>query len=145
MVSNFEGLSKSKIARKELTTEGIQNIIDAFSHAANRAKAAGFDGVQLHSAHRYLLSQFLSPHFNRRVDEYGGSIENRSRIHVEICRSIRRSVGEDFPIMIKINSQDYIENGLTLEDSIRVVNIFVENQSFSAGSPLEVGFYKLLL
>ncbi len=116
VVSNFEGLSKSP--RHELTTDDIQKLVNAFADAAQRAKTAGFDGVQIHAAHGYLLSQFLSPAYNRREDEYGGSIENRARVHVEIYRAIRSVVGKDFPVLIKINSEDYIENGLSLDDSI---------------------------
>jgi 2,4-dienoyl-CoA reductase-like NADH-dependent reductase (Old Yellow Enzyme family) len=116
VVSNFEGLSKSP--RHELTTDDIQKLVNAFADAAQRAKTAGFDGVQIHSAHGYLLSQFLSPAYNLREDEYGGSIENRARVHVEIYRAIRSVVGKDFPVLIKINSEDYIENGLSLDDSI---------------------------
>ena len=116
VVSNFEGLSKSP--RHELTKEDIQKLVNAFAQAAQRAKTAGFDGVQIHSAHGYLLSQFLSPAYNRREDEYGGSIENRARVHVEIYRAIRSVVGKDYPVLIKINSEDYVENGLSLDDSI---------------------------
>lgn len=116
VVSDFEGLSKSP--RHALSKEDIQKLVRAFADAAKRAKAAGFDGVQIHAAHGYLLSQFLSPAFNRRTDEYGGSIENRARVHMEVYHAIREAVGSDFPVLIKINSEDYIENGLTLQDSI---------------------------
>ncbi|MBC2716561.1 MAG: NADH:flavin oxidoreductase [Desulfobacteraceae bacterium] len=116
VVSNFEGLSKSP--RHELTKEDIQKLVNAFSQAAQRAKSAGFDGVQIHSAHGYLLSQFLSPAYNRRQDEYGGSIENRARVHLEVYNAIRNAVGKNYPVLIKINSEDHIENGLSLEDSI---------------------------
>ena len=117
-VSNFEGLSKSP--REEMTADYIRGLVVAFAEAARRAKAAGFDAVQIHSAHGYLLSQFLSPAFNRREDEYGGGIDNRARIHVEICRAIRKAVGEEFPVLIKLNGRDFAENGLGLEDSLRV-------------------------
>ena len=83
-----------------------------------RAKSAGFDGVQIHAAHGYLLSQFLSPIFNRRVDGYGGSIENRARIIVEAIHAVRKTVGKAFPVLIKMNCQDFAENGLNLDDSI---------------------------
>lgn len=116
VVSDFEGLSKSDC--HELTKEDIQTLVRAFADAAKRAKNAGFDGVQIHSAHGYLLSQFLSPEYNRREDEYGGAIENRARVHLEIYNATRSFVGKDFPVLIKINCEDYIENGLNLEDSI---------------------------
>lgn len=118
VVSNFEGLSKSP--REEMSTEYIGNVVTAFADATRRAKAAGFDGVQIHSAHGYLLSQFLSPAFNRRKDDYGGGIENRARIHLNIYQAIREVVGEGFPILIKLNCQDFSDNGLTLEDSLQV-------------------------
>lgn len=124
VVSNFEGLSKSP--RHEMTKEDINNLIAAFADAAKRAKSAGFDGVQIHSAHGYLLSQFLSPAYNRRKDEYGGSIENRARVHGQIYNAIRSAVGNDYPVLIKINSEDHIENGLRLEDSISASKILAD-------------------
>jgi 2,4-dienoyl-CoA reductase-like NADH-dependent reductase (Old Yellow Enzyme family) len=102
---------------KEMTKEDISMLIKAFGDSAVRSKKAGFDGVQLHASHGYLLSQFLTPYHNRREDEYGGSIENRARIIFEIYKEIRERVGKDYPVFIKINSSDYIENGLTFEDS----------------------------
>ncbi|RJP37703.1 MAG: NADH:flavin oxidoreductase [Desulfobacteraceae bacterium] len=116
VVSDFEGLAKSP--RHELTREDITLLVQAFAAAAGRARAAGFDGVQIHSGHGYLLSQFLSPAYNRRTDEYGGPIENRARIHLEILAAIRQTVGKDYPVLIKINSEDCIENGLTRKDSL---------------------------
>ena len=118
VVSNYEGLSKSP--REEMTTEYIRELVVAFADAARRAKAAGFDGVQIHSAHGYLLNQFLSPAFNHRADEYGGGIKNRARIHLEIFQAIRKVVGREFPVLIKLNGQDFTENGLTLADSLQV-------------------------
>jgi len=115
--SFMEGQGKSR--RKEMTAEDINHVVQAFSRAAGRAKAAGFDGVQIHSAHGYLLSQFLSPPFNQRRDAYGGAIQNRARIHLEVLERIRETVGADYPVLMKMNSEDFIENGLTLEDSIK--------------------------
>jgi len=117
VASNFEGLAKS--SRKEMTVQDIQELVDSFKDAAVRARTAGFDGVQIHSAHGYLLSQFLSPSFNCRQDEYGGDIRGRSKIHIEILEAIRKAVGDDYPVLIKMNSQDFVENGLSLEDSIK--------------------------
>ncbi|MCF8109539.1 MAG: NADH:flavin oxidoreductase, partial [Desulfohalobiaceae bacterium] len=88
-----------------------------------RAREAGFDGVQVHSAHGYFLNQFLSPKFNHRQDEYGGDIENRARIHQRICRAIREAVGEEYPLLIKMNSRDFAENGLELQDSLAAAKI----------------------
>jgi 2,4-dienoyl-CoA reductase-like NADH-dependent reductase (Old Yellow Enzyme family) len=104
----------------QITKDDIRKIITAFANAAQRAKASGFDGIQIHSAHGYLLSQFLSPVFNRRKDEYGGDIQNRCRIHIEILSAIREVVGKDYPILLKLNCRDFVENGLSLEDSVKV-------------------------
>jgi 2,4-dienoyl-CoA reductase-like NADH-dependent reductase (Old Yellow Enzyme family) len=120
-VSSFEGLAESP--RREMTVRDIREIVAAFADAAGRSKKAGFDGVQIHSAHGYLLSQFLSPFFNRRGDEYGGSISNRARIHLEVYRAAREAVGNDYPILMKLNCRDFSENGLELEDSVQVVQM----------------------
>jgi len=124
VVSDFEGLSDSP--RHELTKEDIHNLVQVFADAAGRAKATGFDGIQIHSAHGYLLSQFLSPAFNRRNDEYGGSIENRARVHLEVFNAIRDVVGKEYPVLIKINSEDCIENGLSVEDSVAAAKILAD-------------------
>jgi 2,4-dienoyl-CoA reductase-like NADH-dependent reductase (Old Yellow Enzyme family) len=105
---------------REMTVEDIRQAVGAFGQAACRAQASGFDGVQIHAAHGYLLSQFLSPAFNRRDDNYGGDIQNRARILLEALNSIRQVVGHHFPIFIKINSEDFLENGLALEDTMQV-------------------------
>lgn len=104
----------------EMSKKDIKSLIKFYSDAALRVKQAGFDGVELHAAHGYLLSQFLCPHYNTRTDEYGSSIDNRARIIFEIYQEIRKSVGNDFPIFIKINSEDFMEDGLTSEESIYV-------------------------
>ena len=103
---------------REMAPLEIKEVIKAFGAAAKRAKEAGFDGVQIHSAHGYLLNQFLSPAFNKRKDKYGGTIQNRTRIHIEILREMRTRVGVDFPILAKINSQDYLDGGLSVEDAL---------------------------
>ena len=111
---------KTGIVPVEMTKEDISHLIKSHGKAAGRVKQAGFDGVEIHAAHGYLLSQFLCPHYNIRTDEYGGSIENRARIILQIYDEIRKTVGDDFPIFIKINSEDFIEDGLTSEESIIV-------------------------
>lgn len=116
-VSVFDGLAETP--RNELTADGIGTLNKAYVAAARRARDAGFDGIQLHSAHGYLFSQFLSPLFNRRTDGYGGKIENRARVHVETIRAIREAVGEDFPLLVKLNCEDFAEGGLTVDDSIQ--------------------------
>ena len=123
--SDVAGFAKGP--RREMTVEDITNVANAFGTAAIRAQHAGFDGVQIHSAHGYLLSQFLSPAFNQRNDQYGGDIRNRARALIEVLRSIRGAVGRDYPVLVKMNCQDFIENGLTLEDSLQVGAMLVEN------------------
>ncbi len=116
VVSNFDGLSQT--SRTELSLADIQDLEKTYVDAARRARSAGFDGIQLHSAHGYLLSQFLSPWFNRRSDDYGGTIDNRVRIHTETIRAIRKTVGADYPLLVKMNCEDFSEGGLTVTDSI---------------------------
>jgi 2,4-dienoyl-CoA reductase-like NADH-dependent reductase (Old Yellow Enzyme family) len=108
------------IPRRELTADGIQAVIQAFAAAASRAMAAGFDGVQIHSAHGYLFNQFLSPVFNKRTDEYGGTVPNRARAHLETLRAVRQAVGPDYPVLIKLNGRDFAVGGggLGLDDSV---------------------------
>jgi NADPH2 dehydrogenase len=102
---------------RELTKAEINDIIEQFGKAALRVKKAGFDGVEIHSAHGYLLNQFMSPITNKRSDEYGGDLKGRIRIHLEIIREVRRLVGEDFPIFLRLGAADYLEGGTTVEDS----------------------------
>lgn len=101
----------------EMTKADILAMKDAFVNGAIRAQKAGFDGVQLHLAHGYLLSRFLTPFYNRRTDEYGGSAENRIRAALEICQGIRAAVGPSYPIWAKINCDDFMdEQGFTFEE-----------------------------
>jgi 2,4-dienoyl-CoA reductase-like NADH-dependent reductase (Old Yellow Enzyme family) len=116
--SNVAGFAKS--ARKEMTVEDIQDVVKSYGAAAKRAQNAGFDGVQVHAAHGYLLSQFLSPAFNRRNDAYGGDIRHRAKAVVEVLRQIRQTVGREYPVLVKMNCRDFIENGLVVEDSLEV-------------------------
>ena len=102
----------------ELTKDEISDIVTAFAEGARRAKACGFDAVQLHSAHGYLINQFLSPLTNRRTDEYGGGIENRSRFLLEVYRLVRKTVGDDYPVLIKLNAADNLDGGLEIDDAI---------------------------
>lgn len=107
--------SKEELPR-ELTKDEIKTIVEEFKAAALRVKAAGFDGVEIHSAHGYLLSQFLSPLANKRTDEYGGDIYGRSRIHIEVIKAVKEAVGEEFPVLLRLGISDYMEGGLSLED-----------------------------
>ncbi len=96
----------SSVVPREMTEPEILEMIEAFTRAAVRAKAANFDGVQLHCAHGFLLSNFISPYTNTRTDRWGGSVENRARIITEIVRRIKEETREDFPILVKMNATD---------------------------------------
>jgi len=111
--SFFEGDPHFKAPYRTMTVTEIWEIVSAFGDGARRAREAGFDAVQIHGAHGYLLSQFLSPFTNRRDDEWGGSLENRIRIHHAIYKDIRGKVGKDYPVLIKIGVQDGFPGGLT--------------------------------
>ncbi|MEW8956839.1 NADH:flavin oxidoreductase [Clostridium sp.] len=110
----------TKVTPKEMTKEDIDYIVKAFGEAARRVKEAGFHGVQIHGAHGYLLSKFLDPYHNRRLDEYGGSIENRARIVFQVYEEVRKQVGDDYPILIKINCKDFGYDGLKFSDTLWV-------------------------
>ncbi|GJE93199.1 FMN-linked oxidoreductase [Phanerochaete sordida] len=105
---------------QELTKEGIARVRDAFVDAAKRAVAAGFDVVEIHTAHGYLLHEFMSPIANKRTDEYGGSFENRIRLHVEIIDAIRAVIPEDMPLFLRLSGSDHLEHALPNEASWRV-------------------------
>ncbi|MBP1768564.1 MAG: 2,4-dienoyl-CoA reductase [Candidatus Aminicenantes bacterium] len=109
-----------KLLPRAMARDEIRGTIDEFVQAGRRAKQAGFDGVQIHVAHGYLLSSFISPHTNRREDEYGGSLENRARIVREILRGIKSLAGPCFPVIAKLNSQDFLPGGLFVEESIEI-------------------------
>ncbi|MHA2007373.1 MAG: NADH:flavin oxidoreductase [Promethearchaeota archaeon] len=102
---------------REMSINEIEETIESFAQAARRAKEASFDGVQLHGAHGYLISEFLSPYTNRRTDQYGGNTEKRLRFVEQIYIRSRELVGDDFPILIKMNCDDFLEGGITLEES----------------------------
>ena len=106
-----------------MTEEDILDVIDRFVFTAKIARDTGFTGVQFHSAHGYLLSEFLSPDINNRTDAWGGSIENRARIHLEIIKRCRQEVGEDFPISVKLNSADFQKGGFSPDESIKVAQM----------------------
>ena len=106
---------------RELAEAEILDIIERFAWVAKMAKKLGFTGVQVHGAHGYLVSQFLSPHHNRRTDKWGGSLGNRMRFAREVYRAIRAQVGDDFPIGMKLNSADFQKGGFSEGDSVRVM------------------------
>jgi len=105
---------------RELTVDEIGEVIECFSQAIRRAREAEFDGVQLHAAHGWLLSSFLSPHTNRRDDEYGGSTQKRARIMKEIWESASRRVGKDFPILVKVNTDDCFPGGIDPDEAVYI-------------------------
>jgi 2,4-dienoyl-CoA reductase-like NADH-dependent reductase (Old Yellow Enzyme family) len=106
---------------RETTPDEIEMLIDAYSQAARRVKEAGFDAVQIHGAHGYLVGQFLSPFVNRRTDKWGGDLEGRMRFLRGVCHAVRQQVGCDFPVFIKLGMADAVEGGLTLEHGLQVV------------------------
>ena len=108
---------------QEMTREEIQETVEAFGVATARAVKAGFDGVQIHSAHGYLLSQFVSPFFNKRTDEYGGSLENRARMLLEVVRSVQKNVGDGYPVLVKLNSTDMLEGGFSQEEALEICSM----------------------
>lgn len=115
-----------KMMPKEMSQKDIQGVIDDFIQSGRRAKHAGFDGVQLHLAHGYLLSSFISPYTNRRKDDWGGTLRKRLRIVVKIIQGIKGLLGREFPLIIKMNSSDFLPSGLTLEESMEMAKILEE-------------------
>ncbi len=109
-----------KVTPKAMADEEIWEMIDAFANAAKRARLAGFDAVQLHGAHGYLISEFLSPHTNRRDDYWGGDEERRFHFIEEVYRAVRKEAGKDYPLLIKMNADDMLENGLKPDEAIRI-------------------------
>jgi 2,4-dienoyl-CoA reductase-like NADH-dependent reductase (Old Yellow Enzyme family)/NADPH-dependent glutamate synthase beta subunit-like oxidoreductase len=105
-------------APKEMTKGDINNMIEAYGQAARRAVASGFDAVEMHGAHGYLINQFLSPYSNQRMDEYGGPLENRARFPLEVLGRVRKEVGEAFPIIYRMSSEEFVDGGLTVEDTM---------------------------
>jgi len=108
----------------ELTKDNIKEIINNFKNAAIRVKKAGFYGVEIHSAHSYLLDQFLSPLSNKRTDEYGGDIHGRIKIHLEIIEAVRKAVGDDYPLLLRLGATDDREDGLTMDDAVQAAACF---------------------
>ena len=116
---------------REMSVSEIEETIENFAQGLRRAKEAGFDGAQLHGAHGYLISEFLSPYTNKRIDQYGGNTENRIRFVEQIYKRSRELVGNDFPILIKMNCDDFLEGGIDLEESKKITNL-LSNIGFDA-------------
>lgn len=124
-VVNTGVTGKNGIIPQEMTKADIDKVIQLFADAARRAKESGFDGVEIHSAHGYLLNQFYSPITNKRTDEYSGhTLEGRIKLHLEIIKAIRDSVGEDYLIALRLGACDYQDGGSTLEDGVYASKAF---------------------
>jgi 2,4-dienoyl-CoA reductase-like NADH-dependent reductase (Old Yellow Enzyme family)/NADPH-dependent 2,4-dienoyl-CoA reductase/sulfur reductase-like enzyme len=124
----FEPYAKmGAVSYNPLTEEDFAHIVDLFAKAADRARRAGIDAVEIHAGHGYIFSSFLSPAHNQRSDEYGGSIENRARFLLRTIRAVRETVGPDFPVWMRFDSQEYLmSTGITLQDAIRVAQMAQE-------------------
>ena len=121
----------TETAATEMNLHDIRDVVKAFGVAAGRAQKAQFDGVQIHAAHGYLLSQFLSPAFNKRSDSFGGDIEKRATILLEVIAEIRACSGPDYPIMVKLNSNDFLAGGLGIEESLEAA-VLLQNHGVDA-------------
>lgn len=131
---------------RAVTEADIQDIIQRFANTAAIVQQAGFDGVQVHAAHGYLLSQFLSPRTNLRQDGWGGSLANRARLLLVVVRAVRGRVGPNYPISVKLNSSDFVKGGFTLDESIQVVQWLndagVDLLEVSGGTYEQLEFFK---
>ncbi len=110
----------------EATKEDIKQVVHAFAEAARRIKDAGFDAVEIHGAHGYLIGQFLSPLANRRTDEYGGSPERRARFACEVIEATKERVGDDFPVLFRFSGSDFLPGGISIEESKEQAPLFIE-------------------
>ncbi len=146
-IFNEYGFLSGLAFSKAMDRHDMDAISGAFATAAARLKFIGFDAVEIHMGHGYLLSQFLSPWTNRRKDEYGGSIENRARFPLEVLQKVRAAVGDDFPILAKLNLSDGFRGGFTLEDSKTVAQMLEDNGCtaivLSGGFTSKTPFYLL--
>jgi len=129
-----------KALPREMTTEEVDAMIEKFGDAALRAKKAGFDGVQIHGAHGYLVTEFTSPYSNKRTDKYGGNLVNRMRFPVEIVKNIKKKCGDDFPIDYKISGEERVKGGLTIEDT-KAMAIILEEAGITSLN-VSVGVYE---
>ncbi|HMQ47963.1 MAG TPA: NADH:flavin oxidoreductase/NADH oxidase family protein [Saprospiraceae bacterium] len=132
---------------RAMSTKDIEQIIRSFVQTAVICREGGFTGVQIHAAHGYLLSQFLSPATNQRSDEWGGSLENRSRLLLRIVREVRQALGADFPISVKINSADFQKGGFSEAEALEVVHMLsnekIDLLEISGGTYEKVAFFLL--
>jgi 2,4-dienoyl-CoA reductase-like NADH-dependent reductase (Old Yellow Enzyme family)/thioredoxin reductase len=117
----------NQVVPRALTEEEIRGVVASFSRAAGRVREAGFDALEIPFSHGYLIHQFLSPHTNARDDGYGGTMEGRYRFGREVLEAVRAEVGEDFPLVVRMNAADYVEGGLTLDDALILARLLVES------------------
>ncbi len=120
----YANADESKKTVHVMTTDEVIELVDLLSEAAWRTMQAGFDAVELHAAHGYLISQFMSPYLNRRIDRFGGSLENRMRFPLAIVASIQQKCGDDFPIVVRYSVDEWVEGGRELEESVEVARMF---------------------
>ena len=120
------GESEAGAPYRAMSIADIRATTEAFANGAVRAKEAGFDGVQIHAAHGYLLSQFLSPYYNKRDDAYGGPLSHRTRMVLEVLQAVRNKVGAEYPVFIKMNSEDFVEKGLSVGEMVQVAALLEE-------------------
>ena len=111
---------------KAITVDEIQVVVRGFGEAARRVKEAGFDAVEIHGAHGYLINQFLSQNANQRTDSYGGSLVNRARLAIETVSEVKKRVGSAIPVFFRLNGEDYIEGGFTLKEAVGIAPWLVE-------------------
>jgi 2,4-dienoyl-CoA reductase-like NADH-dependent reductase (Old Yellow Enzyme family) len=133
---------------KELTVAEIKTLVKSFADSAKRAVMAGFDLVEIHAAHGYLIHQFLSPISNKRDDEYGGSFENRIRFFIEITEAVRKAIPDAMPLFARISASDWLEDGWTIDESVELCKLLksagvdlidVSSGGTSSGAPVPVG------
>ncbi len=130
-----------KVQPRELTIPEIETLIERFANGADRAKRAGFDGVEVHGAHGYLIAQFMDAYTNHRVDEYGGTFEKRMRFPLEIVRRIREKVGEDYPVYFRFCADEFAEGARKIDESIRIAQ-FMEQEARVDYLDISVGIYE---
>ena len=123
--SQFTGVGNA-VVPKELTLPEIDRIVERFAEAARRARDAGFDAVELHGAHGYLIGQFFSPDSNRREDAYGGSLERRAHFCVRLIREIKARLGAQYPVIVRMNGRDHVKDGLELQDAVETAALLAD-------------------
>ncbi len=126
LTSRFRAITKKIEMPRAMTLEDIETIVSKFGDAGRRAREAGLDAVEIHGAHGYLINQFLSPYANKRTDRYGGDIIGRTTFLLEILQDIKRKAGADFPIIVKLNINDYVEGGITPEEATVTAKLAAE-------------------